>query len=226
VPRAERLRRLGLATAAAVVLVLAAGPGLVAALMPAVAWLSDLATPHLVTHAGVVGDGLGARIEARAIIVAAVPVAPSHHVPPLTPIGPVSFTMVHALVPLTLLAATLFAWPCTGTREAARRGVWGVVGGAALVLAQSAVHLAGLVDMTLLDLTARAVADPPMPWTVTALHFLESGGRWLAALLAGAACVLGARARRRRASTAAAGRALDRGLVAVARQARTEYARR
>lgn len=225
-PRAEGLRRLAFATAAAVVVVLAAGPGLVGALMPTVAWLSDLATPHLVAHAGVVGEGLGARIEARAIVVSMHPVGPSHHVPPLTRIGPVSFSMVHALVPLTLLAATLLAWPCTSPPEAARRIVWGVAGAAVLVLGQSAVHLAGLVDMILLDSSARAAAQPPMPWTVMALIFLESGGRWLAALLVGAACVLGARGSRRRGSTSASVPALDGALVALARQARAGLASR
>jgi hypothetical protein len=127
--------------------------------------------------------------------------------------------MAHALVPPTVLLAVLIAWPCPSLREALWRGTLGVATAVALLAGATGLHLAALLDVTLVGAGGEP-ASAALPMTVRTLLFLESGGRWLLPLACGVACLaLARRAATPRAPRMAPAR-VDDALVALAARAR------
>lgn len=215
--------RLGARLAAATLLVacvlLGVGPTLIGLLAPPIAAAADLLSPFAIPRVEVVGELPAARVEARARVLAPVAVGADAYVPPATTIGPVSLSLVHALVPPGLLAIALVAWPCGTVREALRRIVLAGPAIALVVVVTVAPHLAGLFDAVIG--AHRMQAGEPRAFTAaeSALLFLEGGGRWLVAIVAAVACVAAAR-QTPRARLQERPAPVDPALVGIARAAR------
>jgi hypothetical protein len=190
----ERLLRAAGAMALAGATVAWAAPPLTGALVPAITFLADLASPQLVTGVALVGEGVRSAIEADAVLLAGARVGADGYVAPATRIGPFRFSLANTVAPLAALFALLALQPVAGGAERLRRWALGALAAALLVVASAALHLAGLIDMALVDAAPPGLADHP-PWTVHALVVLESGGRWLAAAVLALACIAAARGR-------------------------------
>ena len=96
----------------------------------------------------------------------------------------------HTLVPPLLFLMALLAWPAGRWRELAARLV-AAVPILLLILALTApILLVGQVQMVAADLAVLAGGPRREPLLVTAMVFMESGGRWLLPLAGGVLCIV------------------------------------
>jgi hypothetical protein len=203
---------------------LATGPGLFRLIAPAIAAASDALTPLAVLRVGVAGTLPEARLEAEAVVTAPIDIGASAQLPPATRLGPVSISLVHALVPPAILLTGLLAWPCATRREALRRLALAIPAFLLVVLITVPPHLAGLLA-AYVDAHRLAAGEPHTTLLlIESMIFLEAGGRWLVPLVVAAACIVAVRRTPRSRRPERAPAPLDTALVEAARAARSRHA--
>lgn len=185
-PRA--LRRIGLRlvvawTALGAALVVG-GPTLVAPLLPAVDLGIEALQPSVRASVATAASQDGWTVAAEVFAVEAIEFPSGRSFPPGATVGRYSVTVPHAVLPLLLFLGTALAWPAHDRRETARRLLVAAPVAILLFVASTAVVLAGHVEIGFLR-RAGTAGDPlhrhPL---AAAMVFMESGGRWLAALVA------------------------------------------
>jgi hypothetical protein len=99
----------------------------------------------------------------------------------------------HSLVPATILLVPLLAWRARTLTERMLRLLLGVPVLIAVLAATSPLLLAGRAEMMFLEMRLGHGAQPWTPPLVWWLIFLESGGRWLLAVIGAVGCLAAAR---------------------------------
>jgi hypothetical protein len=163
-------------------------PPLVALLLPFLDLICDLLQRDFLTHLRLDASSQDAVVRMTGTALHPIVVGGVGVILPSHDFGTVSVAVVHVVVPIVILGTFLVGWPLRSVRELAFRCVAGLVA-VPLMLVPSALLLVGRMDALL----GNGAADAPGRSVIDLMLFMELGGRWLAALVAGALAVIGAR---------------------------------
>jgi len=110
-----------------------------------------------------------------------------------------STNLDHSLLPIVILLTALLGWPARNAREFVLRASLALPGLVLTMACTAPLLLAGKLQMQLMQVIQALGASPPSTSLVTAMLFMESGGRWLLPIVCATMCI--ALAARPRAAT-------------------------
>ncbi len=100
-------------------------------------------------------------------------------------------TILHQIVPPVIFYTALCVWPPLRRGRLLLRLVLGIPVSALLITVVTSLQLAGLVEITLQHYAGQLGVVRPESTVLAGLVFMESGGRWLLALIVAALTVYG-----------------------------------
>jgi len=118
-------------------------------------------------------------VEATPLLLQAVPLGDQAALRQFIELPPFLVEVNHALGPPVLLIAASTAWPSSGWRELVLRLLLDVAALPLLLALTTPLLMVGQVQMWILELAAQHGARLHEPAPVTAMIFMECGGRWL-----------------------------------------------
>lgn len=163
-------------------LVLALGGPLVKALLPCIKFGLDLLQPDMDASVSLSRAGWEQVLELRPLTIRPVALTSAHYLPPFTHPGRWTTELSHHLLPATLYLGALWSWPTYGRTDAGYRITASAVGVPFMIIASIVVWPAAQVDIAIVQQATALGSVRREPAIVTALVFLESGGRALLAL--------------------------------------------
>ncbi|WFP51977.1 hypothetical protein PL263_08065 [Methylomonas sp. EFPC3] len=93
--------------------------------------------------------------------------------------------LTHTLVPPVITLSLVLAWPGTTWAQRGIAAIGGIVQSLLLVTVTVPLLLLGNLEMMFQNMAEQAGRVRPVPFSLDVMLFLEGGGRWLLAVLAG-----------------------------------------
>ncbi|ATG89737.1 hypothetical protein [Methylomonas koyamae] len=97
--------------------------------------------------------------------------------------------LTHTLVPPVITLSLILAWPGAALAQRIIAAIGGILLSLLLVTATVPLVLLGNLEIMFQNMAEQAGRSRPVPFSLDAMIFLESGGRWLLAVLAGLLCI-------------------------------------
>jgi hypothetical protein len=129
-------------------------------------------------------------IQMTPFLLRAVPLTDQLALRSFVELPPFFVGVTHALVPVVLLIAAIASWPFASYRDAITRVVLAIVSVPLVLASTTPLLLAGRLQMWIIELAMQHGAGSREPALVTAMIFMESGGRWLLPLMLAVASVV------------------------------------
>ncbi|MFO1435539.1 MAG: hypothetical protein U1F34_03950 [Gammaproteobacteria bacterium] len=166
----------------------AAGKQILTPFIPLLESTTDTVMQDYSCRLSIVRESSDLRVMAALTATRPLPIAAEVGIPAGTTLN-TQIDVVHQLVPLTILLVLVAAWPATNVRIWLIRCGIGLLLCPVLLMATTPIQIAGLTEIAFQEYAVKLSAMRPKPFSLYFMLFLESGGRWLMALLAAALTV-------------------------------------
>jgi hypothetical protein len=180
--------RMGSAWLFASALVLISGPCIIEPALPLLQTAVDLLQADFTVVLELKQSSGGWLISTQPFLMRSVALAAGSSIAPFTHLGRFSINVDHTLVPQVIFLTVAWSWPCARRRELVARLALTLPALSILLALDVPAHLVGLVEIYLAEV-GRVNASSRAAWPITWMIFMESGGRWLLAILVAAVCV-------------------------------------